>query len=146
MMRLAVSNELETALSGVNMLAMIGPIAALTAAFIAVGAAVSSVTKIITNLDELAASSQGLENLVARTGMQTSDIKSLQVQLTDLKISADTLPVALKFLQKNLVDGKTSFEGFTITAKDTKGALIQLADQFEKMPDGPNKTRMALAL
>ena len=140
----AATTKMGGAFEALGGLAAMGPMAAVIVAMTALGAAVGTVKHAFDNLTSLETASQELENLHARTGTATGDLKGLQLAAEELRIPIDAIPVALKFLQKAIADNKTEFGGFKITAHDTMGALMELADQFAKMPDGPEKTRMAL--
>ena len=129
--------------SGVGAVALAAGIGAAGLAITAMaGAAVAGAAR----LKELGKEAEQLQNLSAKTGTSASQIQSMTKQLEDMGIGAESLSVGLRFLQKNIVDNADKLADYGITAKDTMGALMQLSDLFAKMPDGPNKTRIAMEL
>jgi len=129
--------------SGLGAVALAGGMAAAGIAVTALGSAAMMGAR---RLGELAKEAESLNNLAAKTGLAASEAQALTKQVEDMGLSVTYLETGLRFLQKSIVDGNPALAKYGITAKDTNAALMQLADLFERMPDGPNKTRIAMEL
>lgn len=97
-------------------------------------------------LKALGSEAEALQNLAAKTGTSASLLQGMAKQLEDMGIQSEALGVSLRFLQKHIADNDGALAKYGITAKDSYGALMQLADLFQKMPDGPQKTAAAMEL
>lgn len=104
--------------------------------------------------------SNKLEKLSRELGVSTEEAAGLIDVADDLGVSAETLSTSLGILAKKLAgveDAETSTSGSTkgfnqiiqelgITSKDYNVILPQLADHFKDMPNGIEKTALAMQL
>lgn len=135
---------MASALGGLG--AMAGPMLAFTGVAAVIGAVGAAAGKAAANLRELEGAAEQLQNLSAKTGSLPSNLQALQVQLEQMGIPTESLGTGLKFLQKAISDSNPVLARLGVTSTDTYGALLQLSDVFEKLPDGPTKTALAMEL
>ena len=93
-------------------------------------------------------------------GMSTDSVSKLAYAANYYGVSNDNLARSMSILSRNLVametssqKTKSSFEKFGITVKDSSGKLLSadqiiynIADKFKSMPNGIEKTGMAMSL
>ncbi|HQS59963.1 MAG: hypothetical protein B7Y56_03400 [Gallionellales bacterium 35-53-114] len=116
----------------------------LTGAFaLAATAAVASIVTLDIKSIDLA---DNLGKLSQRTGTSVEDLAGLKFAADQSGASLETVARASKKLSTEMVQNPALFARMGVTAKDSTGALVQLADVFEKMPAGINKTAFASKL
>lgn len=94
-----------------------------------------------------------LSNISQKTGIATDELQGMQSILAQTGLSMDSLVTVNKKLSEQLVAAQNpnsqaayKLAELGITATTTNGALSQLADKFAMMPDGANKTAIAVDL
>lgn len=87
-----------------------------------------------------------LSKLAQKTGTAVEELAGLKFAADQNGTSLEAVANAAKKLSAAIVDNPDTFRKFGITAKDSTGALIQLADIFAGMPDGVEKTALAVKL
>lgn len=87
-----------------------------------------------------------LGKLSQKTGAAVEELAGLKFAADQNATSLEAVAQAGKKLAAELVDKPELFAQFGITAKDSTGALVQLADVFAGMPDGVEKTALAVKL
>lgn len=85
-----------------------------------------------------------LGKLSQKLGIAVEDLAGFQhaADLSDLTL--DQFAQGVKQLSRYMGDNSEKLKAAGITATDAKGALIQLADAFAQMQDGPQKTAIAM--
>lgn len=121
------------------------------AAVVGIGGAVKGA---IDDFDEMAKASQ-------KVGLTVEDFTRLRYAAGLSGVEIGTLSTGVQRLSKNMADVAAGAKGpaaeafaalgISVSAADgklrsSKDVLYELADQFSKMPDGPNKTAMAIAV
>lgn len=91
-------------------------------------------------------SADALVDLHEKTGTSIKDLAGLKFAAEQNSTSLEAVAMAGKMLAVTLSDKPELFARMGITAKDSTGAMIQLADVFAGMPDGVNKTALAVKL
>lgn len=101
-----------------------------------------------------------LSEVSSKTGVTTQDLGKLKFAAEQNDTSFEGLSTGLKFLSKNLVEASTGgkeqarvFKALGIATKDAHGnvrplndVLLQSADVFKRLPDGPEKAAVAMKL
>jgi len=87
-----------------------------------------------------------LYKLSQKTGAAVEDLAGLKFAAEQNEVSLETVANAAKKLSVQLVDKPEIFKSIGVTAKDSTGALVQLADIFASMPDGVEKTALSVKL
>ncbi len=87
-----------------------------------------------------------LFNLSQKTGTAIKDLAGLKFAAEQNGSSFEMVARAGVKLSTTLAGNRELFAKFGITAKDSTGALIQIADIFKAMPDGVEKTALAVKL
>lgn len=94
-----------------------------------------------------------LISLSKKSGIATDDLSKLKYAAEQDGVSFDSLSNGLKFLAKNVETADKEFRSLGISTKDNNGIiksadalLKEVADKFQKMPDGVEKTNIALKL
>lgn len=104
--------------------------------------------------------SEQLIILSQRTGINVEELSQLKYGAEQVGMSIEELANGLKFLERNAfnaLEGNTklqgAFEKMGISVSDTNGQLktgsqllLDMADRFSHMPDGPEKTAIAMQL
>ncbi len=90
--------------------------------------------------------SDQLYKLSQKTGTAVEDLAGLKFAADQNGASLEVVANAAKKLTAQLVDKPEIFSKLGITAKDSTGALVQLADIFALMPDGVEKTALSVKL
>src|SRR3990172_13415835 len=91
-------------------------------------------------------SADALVDLHEKTGPPIKALAGLKFAAEQNSTSLETVAMAGKKLAVTLSDKPELFARMGITAKDSTGAMIQLADVSAGMPDGVNKTALAVKL
>lgn len=84
--------------------------------------------------------------LSQKTGTAVKELGGLQFAAEQNGTKLEYVANAAKKLSGNIADHPELFRKFGITAKDTTGALVQMADIFQRMPDGVEKSALAVKL
>lgn len=87
-----------------------------------------------------------LNNLSIKTGTSVEQLAGLKYAAEQSDTSLQSIAEAAKKLSSNMAEQPELFARFGLSAKDTTGALIQMADIFSAMPDGVEKTALAVKL
>lgn len=104
--------------------------------------------------------SEQLIKLSQRTGIAVETLSQLKYAGEQVGVSIDELANGLKFLERNAFNAENgnsklalAFRDLGISLRDTNGnlkdgntLLLEMADRFQKMPDGPQKTALAMQL
>jgi hypothetical protein len=136
--------------------ALAGGGSAIAGAAIALGAVGAAAIAGAAGLAELAISGaevvERLSNISQKTGVSIRDLQvfeaagqSVGVSLEDMVVGMRKFDQALTGVGKNAAAGAILKE-LGVTAKNNKDALIQTADAFQKMADGPEKAALAVQL
>jgi len=84
-----------------------------------------------------------LSNLSEQTGTNIRDLAGLKFAADQNGASLEMVAQAGRKLGNAMVDKPALFAKFGVTAKDSSGALVQLADVFKNMPAGIEKSALA---
>lgn len=87
-----------------------------------------------------------LSKLAQKTGTSVEALAGLKFAADQNGASLESVANAAKKLATNLAENPDLFKKFGITAKDSTGALVQMADIFASMPDGVEKVALAVKL
>lgn len=87
-----------------------------------------------------------LSELSQKTGTSVEDLAGLAHAAEQNGTSLESVAQAGKKLTASLVDKPELFAKMGVTATDSTGAMVQLADIFAGMPDGVEKTALAVKL
>lgn len=85
-------------------------------------------------------------NLSQKTGTAVETLAGLKYAADQNDTSLSAVADAAKKLSSSLVDKPEIFAKIGVTSKDTTGALVQMADIFAAMPDGVEKSALAVKL
>jgi hypothetical protein len=126
------------------------------AAGIATGLAVAGAAAIgfgLKSADEFSKVGGEVLKLQRFTGGTAEDMSKLRFAGEESGVGVDQLANALKFLGKNIETKPAEFAKFGIAIKDSKGnalsmsdVMLNTADAFSKLQNGPEKTAMALKI
>jgi hypothetical protein len=96
---------------------------------------------------------ENFSNISQKTGISIRDLQTFQAAGAIVGVSLDDMVVGLRKFDQGLVgSGKGAglaalvLKNLGVTSKDSKEALLQTADAFQKMTDGPQKAADAVAL
>lgn len=103
---------------------------------LSVGAFAAFVKKGIDAADELSV-------LAEKTGSTVEALAGLKFAAEQNDASLESVAKGAQKLSAAMVDKPQLFAQFGVTAKDTTGAMVQLADVFATMPDGVEKNALA---
>ncbi len=99
------------------------------------------------------AHAEAMEQVSAKTGISVTTIQSWTVAMAQSGIGTDALTRGVKQLSEQIVNSRQpnsqaaeTFSQLGLTATSVDGVLSQLADRFEVMPDGAEKTTLAVQL
>lgn len=89
-------------------------------------------------------------NLSQKVGIAAKDLGGLQLAFKQAGIDSAGMQTALVKLSRNVAEGSDSFKAMGVSLKNTDGSLKgskqvlgEVADVFQKMPDGIDKTALA---
>jgi len=134
-------------LRGIGSALALGPQAAGIAAVTAgIAAAALAVRSLVAEMQKMGAAAEQVRNLAQVTGIAASEVQGLRKAFADAGIAGEVLNVGVRFLNKNIREGDESLKALGITTHNTRDALFQLSDVFAAMPDGPEKSGLAIAL
>jgi hypothetical protein len=118
--------------------ALTGLMGGLTAAF-SVGSIVAFTKGTIDAADTM-------NDLSQRVGIGIKELAGWQLAADQSGTSIEAVARGVKGLSTYMVEHADKLQAAGITAKDANGAMIQLADLFAAMPDGVEKTALAVQL
>lgn len=147
-----VTDKATDMFSGMSRAMVIGSV---VVAGIAVAATLGAAA--LTNMTiEAGAQAEVIDHLSQRTGIGTSVIQGWSVAMAENKIQATDLTATMRGLSKNITEAHdtnsqatASFEALGISIKgneDAEQVIRKIADAFQKMPDGIEKSAAAVAL
>ena len=133
----AALRSVQTSLGGLStMAARIMPqLTALTGAF-SVGGIAAFAKQAIDAAD-------ALNDMSDRTGLTVRNLAEWQLAIKLGDATMDDMATGLRNLSIYLVDNGDKLRAAGITAKDARGAFMQLADLFKAMPEGPERAALA---
>lgn len=88
----------------------------------------------------------GLNDLSQQVGIGIQDLATWTLAANQSGTSIESVAKGVKGLSAYIVEHGDKLRAAGITATDANGALIQLADLFSAMPDGVQKTALAVQL
>ena len=124
---------------------MTGPLEMLRSKFVAIGAALTA-GGIMAFIQRTIDAADNLGKLSQKIGVSVEDLAGFQHAANLSDLSLEQFSQGVKQLSKYMTEHGDKLRAAGITATDTKGALIQLADAFQRMQDGPQKTAIAMEL
>lgn len=87
-----------------------------------------------------------IAKLAQQSGIATQNIAGLQLAFRQGGGSAQEMETSIAKLVNAMSKQTDTFKSLNITSKDTFGALLQVADKFQQMPDGAKKSALAYEL
>lgn len=87
-----------------------------------------------------------MNDLSQRIGINIKDLARWKLAAEQSGTTLESLAKGVKGLATNLIDNGDKMRAAGITATDANGALVQLADIFAYLPDGVEKTALAVQL
>lgn len=87
-----------------------------------------------------------LNDMSQKIGISVEQLAGYNLAAESSGTSMEDFGKAAKQMAKSIAEGDPLLAKLGITSKDVNGALLQLADVFESMPDGANKTAVAMKL
>lgn len=103
------------------------------------GALVAGIKSVIDLGDEM-------NDLSQKVGISVKDLATWKLAAEQSGTSLDSVAKGVKGLSQYMVQNGAALREAGITATDANGALVQLADLFKAMPDGVEKTALAVQL
>ncbi len=96
---------------------------------------------------------EALFDLSQKTGVSAAVLSSFKLAAEQSGSSLEGVATAFKFLSRNMAENDKNFAKIGVAVKDAKGQLrpmadvmVEVADKFSKMPDGAEKSALALQL
>lgn len=87
-----------------------------------------------------------MSKMAQRIGVTTDAIAGLQLAFRQGGSSVGEMQSRIGRLTKALADGNDGLKFLNITSTDTVGALSQIAERFQAMPDGAQKSALAIEI
>ena len=87
-----------------------------------------------------------LQDLSQKVGIGVQSLAQYELAAKQSGASLETIAKGVKGLSVNMTEHGDALRAAGITAKDADGAMRQLADTFARMPDGMEKTALAVKL
>jgi hypothetical protein len=87
-----------------------------------------------------------LNDLSQKIGVSVETLAGYKLAAEQSGTSLEGMGNAARFLNKNIAEQDPLLKKLGISATDANGALVQLADVFAAMPDGAQKTAIAMQL
>ncbi|KAF0102467.1 MAG: putative tail length phage protein [bacterium] len=87
-----------------------------------------------------------LSDMSQRLGVSVETLAGYKLVADRAGVSTEELAKGARFLAKNIAEGDPLLARIGVTSRDVNGALVQLADVFAAMPDGAEKTALAMRL
>lgn len=136
----------STALNALGASALANPVTAVVAAItVSIAAITAGATAATEGLMNLSGTAEEINNLAVKTGLAASEVQGLQQIFGDFGVDAGSLSQGLVILNRNIANESDELKKAGITATNSHDALRQLSDLFSQMPDGPQKTALAMA-
>lgn len=110
---------------------------------IGVGVSISSFVGFIKHSIDAADS---LNDLSQKVGVNIQKLAGYKLAADQSGTSLEAVAKGIKGLSGNIVENSDKLAKLGITAKDTDGAMLQVADLFSSLPDGVEKTTLAVKL
>lgn len=87
-----------------------------------------------------------MNDMSQRTGILVKDLAVYELAAKQSGTSMDSISRGVKGLSGVMATNSEAMRAAGITATDTNGAMLQLANLFAKMPDGMEKTNLAVKI
>lgn len=87
-----------------------------------------------------------MNDLSQKVGISVKDLATWKLAAEQSGTSLESVAKGVKGLSQYMVQNGAALREAGITATDANGALVQLADLFQAMPDGVEKTALAVQL
>lgn len=87
-----------------------------------------------------------MSKMAQRIGVSTDAVAGLQLAFKQGGVASGEMQSSLSRLTKAMADGNDGLKRLGVTSGDTVGALQQISDQFQAMPDGAQKTALAVEI
>lgn len=87
-----------------------------------------------------------LNDLSQKIGVSVEHLAGYKLAAEQSGTSLEAIAITSRVLAKNIAEGDKTLKAMGITSTDVNGAMEQLADVFAAMPDGAQKTALALKL
>lgn len=88
----------------------------------------------------------GFNDLAQKVGIGIKELAGWTLAANQSGTSMESVAKGVKSLSTYMVENSEQMKAAGITATDANGAMIQLADMFKAMPDGVEKTALAVKL
>lgn len=88
----------------------------------------------------------GFNDLAQKVGIGVKELAGWTLAASQSGTSMESVAKGIKSLSTYMVENSDKMKAAGVTATDANGALIQLADMFKAMPDGVEKTALAVQL
>lgn len=85
-----------------------------------------------------------MKDLSERTGLSIKELATWELAAKQSGTGLESVAQGIKGLSKYMVGHSRELQAAGITATTTNGAMLQLADLFEKLPDGALKSALAV--
>lgn len=121
------------------------PIDMLTSKFLGLGA-VLSIGGFATLAKSAIDAADGLNDLSQQLGIGVPQLAGYKLAAESSGLTLETFGNSVKRLSMYMAQYPDRLRAAGITARDAEGALMQLADQFARVPDGAQKTAFAMTL
>ena len=139
----ASSSEAMTAAAGEMSIAFAALGAAAAVSFAVIVAAANQAFNSVKAFAEL---TREFQNLSKSTSIAMDDLRGLETRFSELNLPVRALKTGLTDFQKAISENDTALGALGVTSKNTWAALLQAADAFSAMADGPNKSAYAQRL
>lgn len=87
-----------------------------------------------------------INDLSQKIGVSVEALAGYKLAAEQSGTSLEAIGTASRFLAKNIAEGDKTLKALGITSTDVNGAMEQLADVFAALPDGAQKTAIAMKL
>lgn len=133
----AALRSVQTSLGGLSTMAtrIMPQLTALTGAF--------SVGSIAAFAKQAIDAADAINDMSTRTGLTVRNLAEWQLAIKQSDATMEGMSVGLRNLSIYMVDHGDKLRAAGITAKDVRGAFMQLADLFKAMPEGPERAALA---
>lgn len=138
--KIVIGGDASGALSAINN--VIGKMPGLSAA-ITGGFSVAAITAFVKSSIDAA---DHLNDLSQKIGISVETLAGLQLAAAQNGLSLESMATGVKKLSVYMTEHGDKLRKVGIDAKTADGAMLQLADLFSKMPDGVQKTALAVEL
>ena len=85
----------------------------------------------------------GLNDIAQRTGLSVRNLAEWQLALQQNGASMEGMATGMRNLSVYMVEHGDKLRAAGVTAKDARGAFLQLADLFKALPEGPERAALA---